>query len=242
MRVGVYVDGFNLYYGARSTCGRGTPGWRWLDIRGLATSLLTHNAWAGASIERVVYCSALIDGAANPSGHADQDIYFKALLASGSVDLIERGYYVHRVKAAPVATRDDRGRPVLARVGWPLMMQGDQHRNVAGGVYLVSYACREEKGSDVNVASHLILDLWHRRIDAAIVISNDSDLRFPVTQARLAVPVGIVNPSPKQLAGALRGHPDVGVGGHWWRRLLASDYRNHQLADPAGGYRKPDDW
>ncbi|HEY7200404.1 MAG TPA: NYN domain-containing protein, partial [Candidatus Dormibacteraeota bacterium] len=31
MRVGVYVDGFNLYYGARGLCGRGTAGWRWLD-------------------------------------------------------------------------------------------------------------------------------------------------------------------------------------------------------------------
>ena len=40
MRIGVYVDGFNLYYGARSLCGRGTPGWRWLDLRGLAAHLV----------------------------------------------------------------------------------------------------------------------------------------------------------------------------------------------------------
>ncbi|PWV71430.1 hypothetical protein SAMN05421630_115133 [Prauserella marina] len=32
MRVGVYVDAFNVYYGARAQCGRGTPGWRWLDL------------------------------------------------------------------------------------------------------------------------------------------------------------------------------------------------------------------
>jgi hypothetical protein len=36
VRVGIYVDAFNLYYGARNLCGRGTPGWRWLDIRALA--------------------------------------------------------------------------------------------------------------------------------------------------------------------------------------------------------------
>jgi hypothetical protein len=39
VRIGVYVDGFNLYYGARGLCGRGTPGWRWLDLRALATDL-----------------------------------------------------------------------------------------------------------------------------------------------------------------------------------------------------------
>jgi hypothetical protein len=36
----VYVDGFNLYDGARALCGRGTPGWRWLDLRGLAADLV----------------------------------------------------------------------------------------------------------------------------------------------------------------------------------------------------------
>lgn len=32
MRVGVYVDGFNLCYGGRGLRGKGQPGWRWLDI------------------------------------------------------------------------------------------------------------------------------------------------------------------------------------------------------------------
>jgi hypothetical protein len=61
---------------------------------------------------------------------------------------------------------------------------------------MVSYANREEKGSDVNVAAHLLLDVLDGAIDGALVISNDSDLRFPVEQARLHVPVGVVNPSP----------------------------------------------
>jgi hypothetical protein len=40
VRVGVYIDGFNLYYGGRGLCGRSTPGWRWLDIRRLASTLI----------------------------------------------------------------------------------------------------------------------------------------------------------------------------------------------------------
>jgi hypothetical protein len=56
MRVGVYVDGFNLYYGARTLCGRGTPGWRWLDIRALAGALVRERRdWDGARIAKVIY-------------------------------------------------------------------------------------------------------------------------------------------------------------------------------------------
>ncbi|WP_243407305.1 hypothetical protein [Frankia canadensis] len=45
--------------------------------------------------------------------------------------------------------------------------------------FLVSVAQREEKGSDVNVASHLLLDLLHQRITAAVVISTTATSPFP---------------------------------------------------------------
>lgn len=41
---------------------------------------------------------------------------------------------------------------------------------------LASVEAFEEKGSDVNVGSHLLRDVLTDRIDAAIVVSNDSDL------------------------------------------------------------------
>src|SRR5262249_40526729 len=68
VRVGVYVDGFNLYYGARSLAGRGTPGWRWLDLRALAAELVGRcSSWPDAAVSRVVYCAARIDAVSNPS-------------------------------------------------------------------------------------------------------------------------------------------------------------------------------
>lgn len=243
MRIGVYVDGFNLYYGARGCCGKSTPGWRWLDIRALAETLIkARTNWAGARLERVVYCTARIDGATNPSGQADQDVYLKALLASGSVDHIEYGYYVARVKQAPLAVKDQRGRPQLVTPQWPVMIQDGYGSQVPQATFMVSYANREEKGSDVNVASHLLLDVLGGAIDGALVISNDSDLRFPVQEARKRVPVGMINPSRNQLAGALKAQPAVGAGRHWWRQLTASDFKNHQLPDPAGGYSRPVGW
>jgi hypothetical protein len=60
VRVTVLVDAYNLYYAGRKLCGRGVPGWRWLDIRSMAQTLVVEHAadWPGASIDRVVYCTA----------------------------------------------------------------------------------------------------------------------------------------------------------------------------------------
>jgi hypothetical protein len=245
VRVGVYVDGYNLYYGARGLCGRGTPGWRWLDIRALASSLVADRTnWQGATIHQVTYCTALIDAATNASGFADQDVYIKALTTNGIADVVELGYYVSRVKQAPLAVRAPGGAgvPQIVTAQWPVMVQDAQGTPVPGAAFMVSYAHREEKGSDVNVASHLLVDVLTGQIDAAVVISNDSDLRFPVQFARTRVPVGIVNPSRNHLAGALRGLASDGVGRHWWRQLAVGDVRTHQLPDPAGTYSKPPGW
>ena len=89
-RVGVYVDGFNLYYGGRSLCGRGQAGWRWLDVRALRERLLTPD-WrtSGAYIERVVYCTARISRSSNPASQAEQDVYLKALVGTKAVDHVE---------------------------------------------------------------------------------------------------------------------------------------------------------
>lgn len=233
------MDGFNLYYGARGLCGQGKPGWRWLDLRSLATQLAT---WPGCEVTRVVYCTARISGADNPSGAADQDVYLKALAAAGSADLIEYGSYVSRVKHAPLATADAKGRPILTRSAPPVLVKDSHDRPVRDAVFMVSHARREEKGSDVNVAAHLLLDVLQHQVDAAIVISNDSDLRLPLVEARRRVPIGTVNPTSAFLAGDLSGDPNDGVGGHWWAKLKAADYRAHQLLDPTGAYAKPKGW
>jgi hypothetical protein len=122
------------------------------------------------------------------------------------------------------------------------MVQDRDGSPVRDARYMVSYAYREEKGSDVNVGSHLLLDVLGGTVDAAIVITNDSDLRLPIQQARDRVPVGTVNPSPGRLAGALKGGPDDGVGRHWWCRLTAADIRHHQLPNPCGDLWKPGPW
>ena len=54
----------------------------------------------------------------------------------------------------------------------------------------------EEKGSDVNIAAHMINDGYQGRYEVATLISNDSDLVEPVRIVRneLKLAVGILNP------------------------------------------------
>jgi hypothetical protein len=75
VRVGVYVDAYNLYYGGRALCGRAAAGWRWLDVRGLAlNAIATQGSWSVSNLEHVVYCTARVDAVTNPGGHRDQDV------------------------------------------------------------------------------------------------------------------------------------------------------------------------
>jgi hypothetical protein len=54
----------------------------------------------------------------------------------------------------------------------------------------------EEKGSDVNLAAHLVRDAFRAAFQVAVLITNDSDLAEPVRIVRqeLNLPVGILNP------------------------------------------------
>ena len=163
MKVGVYVDAYNLYYGMRAHCGRGTSGWRWLDVRALAVSLCR---WQGAYVDRVVYCTARVNPSDSLSAHADQDVYLKALRGHGSIDVLELGRYVARAKTAPLATPTQKGGVrVLVPDGsesWNGVPLKSQTAQDGSQLVLATVCVREEKGSDVNVATHLLADVLTR--------------------------------------------------------------------------------
>jgi len=54
----------------------------------------------------------------------------------------------------------------------------------------------EEKGSDVNLAAHLVNDAHLDGFESAIVVTNDSDLVEPIriVTEQLGLPVGVLNP------------------------------------------------
>ncbi len=63
----------------------------------------------------------------------------------------------------------------------------------------------EEKGSDVNLASHLLNDAWKGAFDAAVVMSNDTDLVTPIRMVTTerGKPVIVVCPGRWQIAPKL---------------------------------------
>ena len=58
----------------------------------------------------------------------------------------------------------------------------------------------DEKGSDVNLASHLLLDAFAGDFETALTVSNDSDLAFPLcaVRKRLGLTVGVACPVANQ--------------------------------------------
>ena len=99
----------------------------------------------------------------------------------------------------------------------------------------------EEKGSDVNLASHLLIDGFDGDYDVAIVVSNDSDLLEPIrlVRSRLGRTVGLLNPY-KKTAVDLRGEAD------FYRDVRESALRSCQfpttLIDANGTIVKPAEW
>ncbi len=84
MRVGIYIDGYNLYYGGRGICGRGVAGWRWLDLRAMLEAVIAaQSPWSAVVGSRVVFCTARIRGRDNVSSQRDQDTYLECLCQPG---------------------------------------------------------------------------------------------------------------------------------------------------------------
>lgn len=143
----------------------------------------------------------------------------------------------------PIATMDAKRRPVLMTARYPVLVQDGTGEPVHHASFMVSVADREEKGSDVNLAAHLLIDTLSERINAAVVVSNDSDLAFAVSEARSRIPVGIVNPNRRPTAANLTSRPEgCVVEKQWEYQLVATDWTEHQLPDPCEGVAKPDTW
>lgn len=103
----------------------------------------------------------------------------------------------------------------------------------------------EEKGSDVNLASHLLIDGFRARYDLAVVISNDGDLKEPVRFVRedLKAPVGVLNPHANR-SWALS--PQTLPRGSFYKPIrkgaLAACQFPPTMQDANGTFSKPSTW
>ena len=207
MRTFVYVDGFNLYYGAL----KGTP-WKWLDLVALLKIVLQPHH----DVLKVKYFTARVSG--TPTDQAQpqrQDVYLRALQRFRPEVEVYFGHFLrHRVRA-PLA------QPLAGR-------------------HTAEVIRTEEKGSDVNLAVHLLNDGWLDAYDCGVVVSNDSDvaeaMRLVREQQRKRI--GLVTPGTRRPSQQLREHAD------FVRHIRANGLRHSQLPDPIPGsnIRKPVTW
>lgn len=99
----------------------------------------------------------------------------------------------------------------------------------------------EEKGSDVNLAAHLLHDGFKQLFDVAVIVTNDSDLAEPVRMIRqvLNLPVGILNPHSMH-SRTLQQHASF-VKRIRQSHLIASQFPD-KMTDGKGEFHKPTGW
>ncbi|MFN8637408.1 MAG: NYN domain-containing protein [Chloroflexota bacterium] len=169
MRVNVYVDGFNLYFGLKRYERQGKL-YKWLDLEALSRHELPND-----TVHRVRYFTALVQPRpGNPQQGVRQQTYLRALQTIPNLS-IDYGIFLTSVVT---------------------MMR---HNPPPGRSPMVQVIKTEEKGSDVNIATRLLCDAYEQDFEMAVIISNDSDLVMPIEVVRrqLKKPVGVLNPNER---------------------------------------------
>lgn len=185
----------------------------WLDLRALSLKLLP-----GYDLTGIKYFTALV----NPNGHdPDQQIrqqtYLRALSTLPDLKIIF-GSFLTAERKMPEA------------LAW------------RSGKYVpVTVIKTEEKGSDVNLASHMLMDGFRDRYDIAALMSNDTDLVEPLRMIRqeLGKDIALLSPSEHPSAKLMKYATTI-------RRIRKSLLKDCQfsplLMDSVGTFHKPAPW
>ena len=214
MASNIYIDGFNLYYGAV----RGSP-FKWLNLAEMCRRLLPNR-----EIKRIRYFTArVVPLPHDQQAPQRQDLYLRALQTVPNLS-IHLGRFSSNPSKAPI---------------FPFV-----YHHPSGPPEMVQIMRTEEKRSDVNLATLLLLDCFNSDFDEAVIISNDSDLTLPVESVvnRFNRPVGIINPHyrssiSRELSGA---------ASWFYRRInknvLANSLFPTVMTDTQGQFTKPSRW
>lgn len=190
---------------------RGTPH-RWLNLAELCRLMLPSN-----EIRRINYYTARVSARPDdPRQQVRQLNYLRALATLPKLE-IHLGHFLSHEVWMPLAAPATGG-PRFARV-----------------------IRTEEKGSDVNLATHLVSDAYENHFDVAVIVSNDSDLLAPVrlVTQHLGKRVGILNPQREAamvLSKAATFVKQVREG------VLRASQFPAELRDARGAFRKPLEW
>lgn len=119
----------------------------------LDIAALASRCFPGHTIDKVVYCTARVS---NHASNQRQDAYIRALQIQGT-EIVEGQYRMREKRGQLVRPRPPPGFPPTVTIRAP-----------------------EEKGSDVNLATRLLIDGFTGGYEQAIVMSMDTDLIMPM--------------------------------------------------------------
>lgn len=227
----VYVDGFNLYYRVV----KNTP-YKWLNIAELCRLLLPNH-----HIQTIKYFTAHVGARPDDPGVATrQEIYLRGLRTIPNLQLIF-GKFMTNLRRMPVA---DTVPPQLISVTHATAT-GSQVLQLPvaklAGPQLLMVVRTDEKGSDVNLAAHLLQDGYLKKYDCAVVVSDDSDLAEPLRMVRqeLGLRVGILSSNKRPSRSLL---PYATFFKRIRSHVLALSQFPPVLTDADGTFQKPPSW
>lgn len=187
-------------------------GYKWLYFSTLFSNLLPN-----AQIHRIRYFTALVKATPkDPQKRQRQQIYIRAIKTIPNLS-VHLGRFQTNIKRLPLA-----------------------HPPMSGS-RMVDVMRTEEKGSDVNLASYLLLDGFRKEYEQAVIVSNDADLVTPIKIVRdeFGLKVGLLNPQENP-SRVLKEAVD------FYRKLrqgpLSVSQFPDNLEDGDGVFRKPSRW
>ncbi|TVQ09159.1 MAG: NYN domain-containing protein [Balneolaceae bacterium] len=221
MRCIVYVDGFNLYYGLFSY-NPYAPKWvkdevsgnrkfRWLDLYSLFADVLPKTN----RIATVKYFTAYVNGERDPLKPIRQQAYINGLLSYRKEVRITLGQFKSNIVDMPLA------RPI-------------------GRKKYAQVIKTEEKGSDVNLAVHMVNDGWKDEYDMAVLCSNDTDLIEAVKIVRHDTGKLVCWVTPNTVFPSKEIKPHV----NFHRKIMNKHLKRNQLPEviPGTNITKPANW
>lgn len=188
---------------------------RWLDL-----VQLCQKCFPDDEVHRIRYFTACVKPTpSNPHQAVRQQIYLRALRTLPPVEIHLGKFLIKSVTlplSAPVPGEPDRAEVLRA----------------------------EEKGSDVNLASYLLLDAFDDAFEKAVVVTNDSDLVTPVriVRERFDKPVVVLFPCRRSQDPSYDLSKVASASPRLHDSELAASQFPADMRDAKGPFHKPPQW
>lgn len=177
-RTVAYIDGYNLFYGLL----KGTS-YKWLDPTRLVSALLRDDH----ELVSVKYFTSPVKTYPHDTSALDrQKVYIQALTTLPNVEVIQ-GFYRKDAVLMPVHEEECKTCPVAKN----------------GFIKVVKL---EEKRTDVNIASSMLLDAFNDNADAFVLVSGDTDFIAPVNIIRKDFKKTVIVFNPRETKSWLKDY------------------------------------